>query len=63
MEYVKSLKNKLLNTSPEIDNYNGNDNDNFSKIDTNKYFNLNNVSKFYPKKNSEDKNFIPQILK
>lgn len=54
MEYVKSIKNKLLNnSSPEIDN----NNDNFSKIDSNKYFNLNNVSKFIflSKKNGEDK--------
>lgn len=40
MDYVKSIKNKLLNNSPEVDN----NNDNFSKIDTNKYFNLNIVS-------------------
>lgn len=52
MDYVKSIKNKLLNNSPEVDN----NNDNFSKIDSNKYFNLNKVSKFfYLKRNGEDK--------
>lgn len=52
MEYVKSIKNKLINNSPH---QNDNNNDNFSKIDSNKYFNLNVSIFFYLKRNHEDK--------
>lgn len=63
MDYVKSIKNKLLNNSPptEMDI----NNDNFSKIDSNKYFNLINVSKitFYQQKKTVKIKFYPTNFK